>query len=125
MCLVGGEVDMNEQLSLFSMDSSDSLVFYGHYCNEDWSAKTKTADDVENIVDSIKFNLTKSELKKLCQNAKEVFRDGIYGYTVQWEENRIKKELFVRFINFKTSPRRNVMEHIELYFEEEVRWLKR
>ncbi|MDU6565971.1 MAG: PcfU, partial [Enterococcus faecalis] len=32
---------MNEQINLLELDNDKLWQFYGHYCNDDWSAKTE------------------------------------------------------------------------------------
>ena len=93
---------MNEQISLFDSDNDKRYQFYGHYCSDDWSTKTAMVNGVSDIVMS--------------------FRDAIkivrfkYGYSIKFFKNNVKKELFIRFDNYTTSKKRDVFEHINLYF---------
>lgn len=113
---------MSEQLSLFDSKSiTDRVSFYGYYCNDDWSTRVHTVDGVPGIVDGIRFELTKLELKVICRGAVKVAAPMQYGYEVFFEDDGIKKEIFVRFTNFTTSKKRTVFEHIDLYFDEEIR----
>lgn len=109
---------MQEQLSLFNdLASVDKKVlFYGNYCNDDWSCKTKTVLKSKNIVDAINFDLTKAALKRICRKSEKIVR-GHYGYEIFFRQNEIKQSLFVRFINYTTRKNRDVYEHIDLYFD--------
>lgn len=106
---------MNEQISLFDSDNDKRWQFYGHYCNDNWSAKTETVNGVADIVLAFSVKLTKYELKIMCRNAIEIIRLE-YGYSIRFLTNDVKKELFVRFDNYRTSKRRDIFEHINLYF---------
>ena len=107
---------MEEQLSLF--ESTDKKIkFFGNYCNDDWSIKTKTVGTCKDIVDLFEENLTARELKKLCDKSVKVERFN-YGYEIFYEENGFKKSLTIRFDNYTSSKMRTVYEHIDLYFEE-------
>ena len=106
---------MNEQISLFDSDNDKRWQFYGHYCNDNWSAKTETVNGVADIVLAFSVKLTKNELKKICREAIEISRSK-YGYFVRFFTNNVKKELFVRFDNYNTSKKRDIFEHINLYF---------
>lgn len=115
-----------EQLSIFESETTDEqLEFYGHYCNKDWSVKTKTVNGEPNIVDSIVFNLAKDELKSICFRAVKVNAPRIYGYEVFFEDDGVKKKIFVRFGNFTTKKKWSVFEYIDLYFDTEVSWYAR
>lgn len=108
-----------EQLSLFKPTiANGTFKFYGNYCNDDWSCRTKTVDGVEDIVDSIIFVLTKKELLDVCSKAVSVNRRN-YGYTVLFEDGDIKKELFVRFTNQTTKKKWTVFDFVENYWDEE------
>lgn len=106
---------MNEQVSLFDSVSDKCLAFYGCYCNDDWSTKTATVNGVSEIVQSFSIDLSKDELKKICRDAVKIDRFR-YGYYVRFIKNNTKKELFIRFDNYTTSKRKDVYEHINLYF---------
>ncbi|UDM48386.1 PcfU (plasmid) [Enterococcus faecalis] len=106
---------MNEQLSLFDYDSYKRWRFYGCQCNDDWSTKTAIVNGVSDLVQSFELDLTKDELKKICEDAVEISRMR-YGYFIKFIKNNVKKELFVRFDNYTTSKKRDVFEHINLYF---------
>jgi len=115
---------VNEQISLFESDSDFKVPFYVYLCNDDWSLKTKMIDGVPNIIEWYETELNKSELKEICRCAVKIGRPGIYGYDVFFEDDEGKKNIFVRFLNFTTSKKRTVFEHIDLYFDEVVRWRK-
>ncbi|EOH59422.1 hypothetical protein [Enterococcus faecalis] len=106
---------MSEQISLFDSDHDKRYQFYGHHCNDDWSTKTATVNGVSDIVQSFSVELTKDELKKICRHAIKIIRIR-YGYVIRFLKNNVKKELFVRFDNYTTNKKRNVFEHIDLYF---------
>ena len=106
---------MNEQINLLELDNDKLWQLYGHYCNDDWSAKTETVNGVTDIVLGFSVKLTKNELKKICRDASEISRIK-NGYSVRFLTNNVKKELFVRFDNYTTSKKRDVFEHINLYF---------
>lgn len=106
---------MNDQISLFDSNNDKQYQFYGHYCNDDWSTKTTMVNGVSDIVLGFSVKLTKKELKKICRNAVKIGRYR-YGYSVRFLINNVKKELFVRFDNYTTSKKRDVFEHINLYF---------
>lgn len=110
---------MNEQISLFDNFDCDNykLRFYGNYCNDDWSCKTKKVGNIPNIVDCIAFELTKAELKDICRKALLIVPCRPYGYDVRFEMEGIKQEIFVRFVNYTIRKNRTVFEHIDLYFE--------
>ena len=99
---------MNEQISFFDSDIVKRYQFYGHYCNDDWSTKTAMVNGVSDIVMSFSIELSKDELKKIVR-----FK---YGYSIKFLKNNVKKELFIRFDNYTTSKKRDVFEHINLYF---------
>lgn len=115
---------MNEQINLFDTDNDSKVSFYVYYRNKDWSLKTKMIDGAPNVVSWYEKELTKSELKEICRCAVKIGRPGIYGYEVYYEDAGVKKEIFVRFLNYTTSRRRSVFEHIDLYFNEVVSWRK-
>ncbi|MGM0183461.1 hypothetical protein IGK74_002426 [Enterococcus sp. AZ150] len=107
---------MIDQLSLF--ESTDKRIkFFGNYCNDDWTIKTKTVGKYKNIVDGFEAILTAEELKELCDKSVKVELFN-YGYEIFYEENGFKKSLAIRFDNYTSSKRRTVYEHIDLYFEE-------
>ncbi|HBD0803896.1 TPA: PcfU [Enterococcus faecalis] len=106
---------MNEQISLFDSDNDKRYQFYGHYCNDDWSTNTAMVNGVSDIVISFSIELSKDELKKICRDAIKIVRFK-YGYAIKFFKNNVKKELFIRFDNYTTSKKRDVFEHINLYF---------
>jgi cytochrome c biogenesis protein ResB len=106
-----------EQLSLMDSENDTELIFWGNYCNDDWSTKTKNTGQSADIVDGIQLKLTKAELKSICRRAVRVNAPIQYGYEVFFEDDGVKKEIFVRFINFTTRNRQSVFEHIDLYFD--------
>ena len=106
---------MNEQINLLELDNGKLWQFYGHHCNDAWSVKTETVNGVTDIVLGFRIKLTKNELKKICRDAIEISRIK-YGYFVRFLTNNVKKELFVRFDNHTTIKKRDVFEHINLYF---------
>ncbi|EAW7488500.1 PcfU [Enterococcus faecalis] len=106
---------MNEQISLFDSDNDKRYQFYGHYCSDDWSTKTAMVNGVSDIVMSFSIELSKDELKKICRDAIKIVRFK-YGYSIKFFKNNVKKELFIRFDNYTTSKKRDVFEHINLYF---------
>ncbi|WP_025188014.1 hypothetical protein [Enterococcus faecalis] len=106
---------MNEQINLFDSDIDKRYQFYGHYCNDDWSTKTAMVNGVSDIVISFSIELSKDELKKICRDAIKIVRFK-YGYSIKFLKNNVKKELFIRFDNYTTSKKRDVFEHINLYF---------
>lgn len=106
---------MNEQISLFDAGNVNRCRFYGCYCNDDWSTKTETVNGVSDIVQSFSIELSKDELKKICRDAVKIGRFK-YGYYVRFIKNNVKKELFIRFDNYTSSKRKDVYEHINLYF---------
>ena len=106
---------MNEQISLFDSDIDKRYQFYGHYCNDDWSTKTAMVNGVSDIVMSFSIELSKDELKKICRDAIKIVRFK-YGYSIKFLKNNVKKELFIRFDNYTTNKKRDVFEHINLYF---------
>lgn len=115
-----------EQLTLFENEATDEqLKFHGHYCSDDWSVKTKTVNGDPNIVDSIVFILTKAELKSICFRAVKIKEPRIYGYEVFFEDDGVKKKIFVRFGNYTTKKRWSVFEYIDLYFDTEASWYAR
>lgn len=108
---------MDEQLSLLDDNSIRCMSFYGYYCNDDWTTKTKIVDGIVDIVESFRIVLNKKELKDICRQAVLISRDGPYGYSIYFVDAGIKKEIFVRFTNFTTSNRCSVFDHIDLYFD--------
>ncbi|RRQ83060.1 PcfU [Enterococcus faecalis] len=106
---------MNEQISLFDSDNDKRYQFYGHYCSDDWSTKTAMVNGVSDIVMSFSIELSKDKLKKICRDAIKIVRFK-YGYSIKFFKNNVKKELFIRFDNYTTSKKRDVFEHINLYF---------
>ncbi|EGO6608554.1 PcfU [Enterococcus faecalis] len=106
---------MNEQISLFETDNDKRYQFQGYYCDDDWSVRTARVNDVSDIVQSFSIELLKDELNKICRSAIKIIRNR-YGYSVRFLKNNVKKELFIRFDNYTTSKKRNVYEHINLYF---------
>lgn len=116
---------MSEQLSFFDDTSIGCVSFHGYYCNDDWTTKTKRVDEVTDIVEWFHVTLTKTELKNICRQAVLISRDGPYGYSVYFEEAGIKKEIFVRLVNFTTSNHLSVFEHIDLYFDKCVEFLSK
>ncbi|WP_438843573.1 PcfU [Enterococcus sp. AZ029] len=106
---------MNEQINLFKTDNDKRYQFQGYYCNDDWSVRTATVNGVSDIVQSFSIELSKDELKNICRGAIKIIRIR-YGYSIRFLKNNVKKELFVRFDNYTTSKKRNVYEHINLYF---------
>lgn len=70
---------------------------------------------VSDIVISFSIELSKDELKKICRDAIKIVRFK-YGYAIKFFKNNVKKELFIRFDNYTTSKKRDVFEHINLYF---------
>lgn len=106
---------MNEQISLFNIDNDKRYQFQGYYCNDDWSVRTATVNGVSDIVQGFSIELSKDELKKICRGANKIIRIR-YGYSIRFLKNNVKKELFIRFDNYTTSNRKDVYEHINLYF---------
>ena len=116
---------MNQQLSIFENETTnEQLEFYGNYCNDDWSVRTKTVNREPNIVDSIIFELTKSELEAICRRAVKINVPRIYGYEVFFEDGGVKKKIFVRFGNHTAKKKWSVFEYIDLYFDVEVSWYR-
>ena len=112
-----------EQLSLFEDESSaERLDFWSYYCNDDWSVKTKTVAGVPGIVGTEILNLTKEEIIEICRHCESYEKSGPYGYQVFYIEDAVKKELFVRFLNYKARAKWTVIEFINLYFDETVEW---
>lgn len=107
---------MIDQLSLFE-PTDKKIRFSGAYRNDDWSIKTKTVGKYKNIVDEFEAILTAEELKKLCDKSVKVELFN-YGYEIFYEENGFKKSLTIRFDSYKSSKKRSVYEHIDLYFEQ-------
>ena len=106
-----------EQLSLFEDESSaERLDFWSYYCNDDWSVKTKTVAGIPGIVGTEILELTKKELIEICKKAESANKYGPYGYQVFYIEDGVKRELFVRFSNFKSRSKWSVIEFINLYF---------
>lgn len=119
---------MNQQLSIFENENAtagERLEFYGSFRNDDWSAKTGIVNGAADIVDNIDFNLTKAELKSICFRAVKINVPRIYGYEVFFEDDGVKKKIFVRFGNFTTKKKWSVFEYIDLYFDVEVSWYAR
>lgn len=108
---------MNEQLSLFDEEFTEQKIhFWSYHCNDDWSVKTHTVGGVPGIVVHDVLELTKKELIEICKKAESSNKYGPYGYQVFYIEDGIKKELFVRFSNFKSRAKWSVIEFINLYF---------
>ena len=108
---------MHQQLSLFDNESSDETIdFWSYYCNDDWSVKTQTVGGVPGIVVYDVLKLTKKEIIEICQKAESSKKYGPYGYQVFYIEDGVKREIFVRFMNFKARKKLSVIEFINLYF---------
>ncbi|MDM8212801.1 PcfU [Enterococcus hirae] len=114
-----------EQTSLFAEEEAARRlpVWSCRYCNDDWSGRTKTVGNCNDIIDSFRLITTKEELKQICRRAVNIKKSGPYGYRVRYIDDGVKKEIFIRYQNYPASKRRSVYEHIDLYFDQEWEWL--
>lgn len=85
---------MNEQINLLELDNDKLWQFYGHYCNDDWSAKTETVNGDADIVLGFRVKLSKNELRKIC-------RDAIVNEADENSVYLIDKETIGQFIGLK------------------------
>lgn len=115
---------MDEQISLFDDQYSSSKIWFS--CNlvdEHLKIATHEVDGVKNIVISDDRELTKNELKELCRRSFKTERL-TYGFKVYFLDGTQNKCLFVRFMNWTTSNKINVFEHIETYFDQEIKYVE-
>lgn len=115
-----------EQLDLFSdVNRSDSkLRFSGSLQDENWKTKTHTVNGAKGIVMDGSKELTKKELKNICRSAVNIIRK-TYGFTIQYVESGVNKEIFVRFINETTKAKIDVLTFIDIYFDDYVEFEKK
>lgn len=85
-------------------------------CDSQFNLKTHNVDGINNICITEKREFSKQELLDVCKRAAKISR-GNYGFQVYFKDENKYQKINVRFENYTTNSKKNVLQHIETYWD--------